>query len=141
MTSWIFCRAMRCALITRSGRGAAGGVANLPYNIATPLLISWLKQIRETPGAFDSMTLMFQKEVGERLTAEPGGRNSGGWPYSRNGFAMCMWRSICRRRCLRRRRKFRAVLCILDPRNYRRMPRISGRWRSYRLSPSASAAR
>jgi 16S rRNA (adenine1518-N6/adenine1519-N6)-dimethyltransferase len=41
------------------------------------LLISWLKQIREKPGAFDSMTLMFQKEVGERITAEPGGKEFG----------------------------------------------------------------
>ncbi len=41
--------------------------ANLPYNISTPLLISWLKQIDE----IDSMTLMFQKEVAERITAKP----------------------------------------------------------------------
>ena len=42
-------------------------VANLPYNIATPLLIGWLEQA----AAFDSMTLMFQKEVAERITAKP----------------------------------------------------------------------
>lgn len=42
-------------------------VANLPYNIATPLLISWLRQMDN----FDSMTLMFQKEVAERLCALP----------------------------------------------------------------------
>jgi len=42
-------------------------VANLPYNIATPLLIGWL----EHAAAFDSMTLMFQKEVAERITAKP----------------------------------------------------------------------
>jgi 16S rRNA (adenine1518-N6/adenine1519-N6)-dimethyltransferase len=42
-------------------------VANLPYNIATPLLINWLGQAT----AFQSMTLMFQKEVVERLTAKP----------------------------------------------------------------------
>lgn len=42
-------------------------VANLPYNIATPLLIGWLEQRR----LFDSMTLMFQKEVAERITAAP----------------------------------------------------------------------
>jgi 16S rRNA (adenine1518-N6/adenine1519-N6)-dimethyltransferase len=52
-------------------------VANLPYNIATPLLTSWLKQMREKPGAFDSMTLMFQKEVAERITAPPGGKDYG----------------------------------------------------------------
>lgn len=42
-------------------------VANLPYNIATPLLINWLSQAT----AFQSLTLMFQKEVVERLTAKP----------------------------------------------------------------------
>ena len=42
-------------------------VANLPYNIATPLLIGWLKQI----GDFQSLTCMFQKEVADRLAARP----------------------------------------------------------------------
>ncbi|HXP30967.1 MAG TPA: 16S rRNA (adenine(1518)-N(6)/adenine(1519)-N(6))-dimethyltransferase RsmA [Stellaceae bacterium] len=41
-------------------------VANLPYNIATPLLIGWLRQIDSYAG----FVLMFQKEVAERLTAE-----------------------------------------------------------------------
>ncbi len=47
-------------------------VANLPYNIATPLLTGWLAQIRQDAGAYNSMTLMFQKEVAERITARPG---------------------------------------------------------------------
>jgi len=42
-------------------------VANLPYNIATPLLIGWLHDIR----AYQSLTLMFQREVARRLVAEP----------------------------------------------------------------------
>ena len=42
-------------------------VANLPYNVATPLLIGWLKQIPD----FAGLTLMFQKEVADRLTARP----------------------------------------------------------------------
>lgn len=42
-------------------------VANLPYNIATALLLGWLDQIR----AFESLTLMFQREVALRLTAAP----------------------------------------------------------------------
>lgn len=42
-------------------------VANLPYNVATPLLIGWLRQA----SAFESFTLMFQKEVVERLAAAP----------------------------------------------------------------------
>lgn len=43
-------------------------VANLPYNIATALLLTWL----EHANAFASFTLMFQKEVAERLVAQPG---------------------------------------------------------------------
>ncbi len=43
-------------------------VANLPYNIATPLLIRWLGEA----SAYQSLTLMFQKEVAERLAAAPG---------------------------------------------------------------------
>ena len=43
-------------------------VANLPYNIATTLLIQWLGHAT----AFQTMTLMFQREVAERITAQPG---------------------------------------------------------------------
>ncbi len=42
-------------------------IANLPYNIATPLLIGWLENI----SAFDSLTLMFQREVALRIAAPP----------------------------------------------------------------------
>src|SRR6202035_3259203 len=41
-------------------------VANLPYNIATPLLVRWLRQAN----AFERLTLMFQLEVAERICAE-----------------------------------------------------------------------
>ena len=52
-------------------------VANLPYNIATPLLTGWLSQIREDAAAFDALALMFQKEVAERITAQPGSKAYG----------------------------------------------------------------
>lgn len=52
-------------------------VANLPYNIATPLLIGWLRQTREVQDAYTSMILMFQKEVAERITARPGTKTYG----------------------------------------------------------------
>lgn len=42
-------------------------VANLPYNIGTPLLLGWLRNIDD----FDGLTLMFQKEVADRLIARP----------------------------------------------------------------------
>jgi 16S rRNA (adenine1518-N6/adenine1519-N6)-dimethyltransferase len=48
-------------------------VANLPYNVATPLLIGWLKRASE----FASMTLMFQREVALRLTAAPRSKDYG----------------------------------------------------------------
>ena len=43
-------------------------VANLPYNIATPLLIDWLS-IEPWPPWYDMMVLMFQREVAERIVA------------------------------------------------------------------------
>jgi 16S rRNA (adenine1518-N6/adenine1519-N6)-dimethyltransferase len=45
-------------------------IANLPYNIATPLLIGWLTS-EPWPPYFESLTLMFQKEVAERICATP----------------------------------------------------------------------
>jgi len=47
-------------------------VANLPYNIATPLLFRWLEQVSAKANSFESLTLMFQKEVGARIAAMPG---------------------------------------------------------------------
>jgi len=51
-------------------------VANLPYNVATPLLINWLTP-KHWPPAWESLTLMFQKEVAERITAPAGGKAYG----------------------------------------------------------------
>ncbi|AEQ51057.1 16S rRNA (adenine(1518)-N(6)/adenine(1519)-N(6))-dimethyltransferase RsmA [Pelagibacterium halotolerans] len=51
-------------------------VANLPYNIATPLLTGWLSQ-EPWPAWFESLTLMFQREVAERIVARPGDKAYG----------------------------------------------------------------
>jgi 16S rRNA (adenine1518-N6/adenine1519-N6)-dimethyltransferase len=51
-------------------------VANLPYNIATPLLVSWLS-IEPWPPWYDCAVLMFQREVAERITAAPGSKTYG----------------------------------------------------------------
>ncbi len=51
-------------------------VANLPYNIATALLIGWLTS-DQWPPWFSSLTLMFQKEVAERIVAESGNKTFG----------------------------------------------------------------
>ncbi len=46
-------------------------VANLPYNVGTPLLLAWLKALAQDPTCLSSLTLMFQKEVAQRLGAQP----------------------------------------------------------------------
>lgn len=45
--------------------------ANLPYNVGTELLVRWLTP-PEWPPFWDSLTLMFQREVAQRIVAEPG---------------------------------------------------------------------
>lgn len=50
------------------GRGGTRIISNLPYNVGTPLLVKWLKA-----GSWrGDMTLMFQKEVAQRIVAKPG---------------------------------------------------------------------
>jgi len=61
--------------------------ANLPYNVATPLLLGWLRQAP----AFAAMTLMFQKEVADRLAAKVGDAG-----YGRLAIA-AQWRAEVRR--------------------------------------------
>jgi 16S rRNA (adenine1518-N6/adenine1519-N6)-dimethyltransferase len=51
-------------------------VANLPYNIATALLIGWLTA-EPWPPWYDSLLLMFQREVAERIVATPGSKSYG----------------------------------------------------------------
>jgi 16S rRNA (adenine1518-N6/adenine1519-N6)-dimethyltransferase len=51
-------------------------VANLPYSVATPLLIGWLKTTPWPPW-FDRLVLMFQREVAERIVAKPGRKDYG----------------------------------------------------------------
>ncbi len=60
----------------KNGESAAGGlkvVANLPYYITTPIIIELL----ESGAGFDSITVMVQKEVAERMQAGPGGKDYG----------------------------------------------------------------
>jgi 16S rRNA (adenine1518-N6/adenine1519-N6)-dimethyltransferase len=51
-------------------------VANLPYNIGTELLVRWLTP-EDWPPYWQSLTLMFQKEVAERIVARPGSKAYG----------------------------------------------------------------
>jgi 16S rRNA (adenine1518-N6/adenine1519-N6)-dimethyltransferase len=62
-------------------------VANLPYNVGTPLLVRWLDRIDR----LDGLTLMFQREVAARIVAPPGSRT-----YGRLS-VMVQW--LCEARC------------------------------------------
>lgn len=57
-------------------------IANLPYNIASPLLVGWMRQA----AAFERLTLMFQQEVAERIAAAPNTE-----AYGRLS-VLCQWR-------------------------------------------------
>jgi 16S rRNA (adenine1518-N6/adenine1519-N6)-dimethyltransferase len=57
-------------------RGPMRIVANLPYNIATPLLVSWISA-EPWPPWYDAAILMFQREVAERIAAAPGSKSYG----------------------------------------------------------------
>ena len=56
--------------------GRARVIANLPYNIATALLVDWLTA-EPWPPWYDALVLMFQREVAERIVAAPGGKAYG----------------------------------------------------------------
>ena len=58
------------------GDAPARIVANLPYNIATVLLVGWLTA-EPWPPWYDRMVLMFQREVAERIVAPPGSKTYG----------------------------------------------------------------
>ena len=65
-------------------------VANLPYNIGTPLLTQWVES-PQWPPLWDKMVLMFQREVAERIVATPAERAD----YGRLGI-LCGWRTRAR---------------------------------------------
>ncbi|MFD1333276.1 16S rRNA (adenine(1518)-N(6)/adenine(1519)-N(6))-dimethyltransferase RsmA [Methylopila musalis] len=68
-----------------AGDGPARIIANLPYNVATPLLTGWVGAA-QWPPFWDGLTLMFQREVAERIVAGPGDD-----AYGRLG-VLCGWR-------------------------------------------------
>ena len=61
---------------SRLKRGPVSIVANLPYNIATALLVSWVC-IEPWPPWYDAAVLMFQREVAERIVAAAGSKSYG----------------------------------------------------------------
>ena len=78
--------AMRYDLAAHLTGRPAKIVANLPYNIGTELLTGWLGA-KVWPPFFSSLTLMFQREVAERIVATPLTRKA----YGRLG-VLCNWR-------------------------------------------------
>ncbi|CTQ54155.1 Ribosomal RNA small subunit methyltransferase A [Roseibium album] len=68
--------ALKLDPVALTGGGNVRIAANLPYNVGTQLLINWITT-PEWPPFWSSLTLMFQKEVGERITAEPGSKAYG----------------------------------------------------------------
>ncbi|UDF30154.1 UNVERIFIED_ORG: 16S rRNA (adenine(1518)-N(6)/adenine(1519)-N(6))-dimethyltransferase RsmA [Roseateles sp. XES5] len=64
-------------------------IANLPYNVGTQLLVNWLLP-KTWPPFWDSLTLMFQREVGLRIVAEENDDH-----YGRLG-VLCGWRTDAR---------------------------------------------
>jgi 16S rRNA (adenine1518-N6/adenine1519-N6)-dimethyltransferase len=72
------------------GEGPVRIVANLPYNIGTPLLTRWI-ETANWPPFWDKMVLMFQREVAERIVATPQTRAD----YGRLS-VLCGWRTRAR---------------------------------------------
>jgi len=81
-------------------------VANLPYNVATPLLTGWLSA-EPWPPFYASMTLMFQKEVAERICAAPDTE-----AYGRLS-VLAQWRCEC------------AILFDIGPRAFTPPPKVT----------------
>jgi 16S rRNA (adenine1518-N6/adenine1519-N6)-dimethyltransferase len=70
--------------------GPARLCANLPYNVGTALLVRWI-EAEPWPPWFDRLTLMFQREVAERIVATPANRAN----YGRLA-VLCDWRTEAR---------------------------------------------
>jgi 16S rRNA (adenine1518-N6/adenine1519-N6)-dimethyltransferase len=71
------------------GRGPTAIVANLPYNVGTALAVGWLGK-EQWPPAWKSLTLMFQREVADRIVA-----TAGSDAYGRLAI-LAQWRSVAR---------------------------------------------
>jgi 16S rRNA (adenine1518-N6/adenine1519-N6)-dimethyltransferase len=77
-------------LVAKAGGGPIRICANLPYNVATPLLTGWL-EAEPWPPFYDRLVLMFQREVARRIVATPAERAD----YGRLG-VLSGWRADAR---------------------------------------------
>jgi 16S rRNA (adenine1518-N6/adenine1519-N6)-dimethyltransferase len=81
---------MAALLREHAAQGPARVCANLPYNVGTALLVRWI-ETEPWPPWFDRLTLMFQREVAERIVATPAHRAD----YGRLA-VLCNWRTQTR---------------------------------------------
>ena len=81
--------ALKVDMAALTGGAPSRIVANLPYNVGTSLLTGWLTG-EAWPPWYQSLTLMFQKEVAQRIVAAPGSD-----AYGRLG-VLCGWRTEAR---------------------------------------------
>jgi 16S rRNA (adenine1518-N6/adenine1519-N6)-dimethyltransferase len=93
-------------------------VANLPYNVGTPLLIKWLTG----PFTPDSMTLMFQKEVAQRIVASVGEDDYGRLAVISPACAVCRIAMTLPARAFTPPPRVESAVVRLDPRPDRPSP-------------------
>jgi 16S rRNA (adenine1518-N6/adenine1519-N6)-dimethyltransferase len=79
--------ALKTDFAALASQGPAKIIANLPYNVGTQLLVNWLLPA-QWPPFWQSLTLMFQKEVGQRIVAQEDDDH-----YGRLG-VLCGWRTV-----------------------------------------------
>lgn len=97
-------------------------ISNLPYNVATPLLTGWLTG-NDWPPFYSAMSLMFQKEVAQRITARPGDK-----AYGRLA-VLTGWR--CKA----------DIAFNLDPQNFTPAPKVMSSVVTFTPKPSPLAAK
>lgn len=97
-------------------------IANLPYNVATPLLTGWLTG-EDWPPFYSAMSLMFQKEVAERIVAKPGDK-----AYGRLA-VLAGWRTDAQ------------IAFNLDPQNFTPAPKVMSSVVTFTPKPSPLPAR
>ena len=132
--------ATRCASMRAhiSAASRARIVANLPYNIATALLIDWLTT-EPWPPWYDALVLMFQREVAERIVAAAGQQDL--WPPVGAGGLALRDKDPVRRRTIRLRAAAQGDVVGRAARPARRAARLRRRRRLQRVTEAAFGQR
>ena len=100
---------------------AAGGtlpamiVANLPYNVGTPLLIDWLKAGPQGQSWRGAMVLMFQREVAQRICASPDDEHYGRLAVLAHGACRCHIAMVLPPGAFRPPPKVDSAVVVLEP--------------------------